>query len=130
MKTFEQLCASIVDFFRARGLKVDPAPAVVLDPEPCSRFDPFVPTGHYDYTSQTVTLRIDQRQAKDILRSFCHELVHHSQFLSRPEEYAAFDKSGDLDENPVLEEYEREAYEKGNVLFRKWTEQVQREGMA
>ena len=33
-----------------------------------------------------------------------------------------FNKTGNLKDNTELLEYEREAYERGNVLFRMWTE--------
>lgn len=82
----------------------------------------FAPTGNYDYTTNTITLYISQRQAKDILRSFCHELIHHSQYLSNPAGYSAFDKTGTVMENGELRKYEKDAYLKGNILFREWTE--------
>lgn len=124
---FQDYCSEIMEFFRSQGVKIDPEPAVVLKNTSVSRFDVFAPTGNYDFTTQTITLYISNRHAKDILRSFCHELVHHSQYLKDPKGYAAFDKSGKIMDNGTLRGYEKDAYLKGNVLFREWTEEY-REG--
>lgn len=121
-KVFEDYCAEIMEFYRSQGMKIDPVPAISLRTSGVSRFDVFAPTGSYDFTTQTITLYISQRHAKDILRSFCHELVHHSQYLKDPKGYATFDKSGKVIENQTLKKYEQEAYLKGNILFREWTE--------
>ena len=56
------------------------------------------------------------------MRTLCHELVHAWQFRRDPEGYMKFDKTGSLKDNQELLEFEREAYEKGNILFRMWTE--------
>lgn len=48
--------------------------------------------------------------------------MHHSQYLSDPKGYAAFDKSGKVMDNGTLRKYEKDAYVRGNILFREWTE--------
>jgi len=85
-------------------------------------FDPFISTGNYNPQTNTITLFVHQRHLKDILRTLCHELVHHNQNLTDPEGFAAVNKGGTLSENGELEEIEADAYRRGNVLFRKWTE--------
>lgn len=97
-------------------------PSVKIDYTPRDILDPFVGTGNYNPQTNVITLYVDSRQLKDILRTFCHELVHHSQYLSDPEGFLSLDKSGSLDDNPALEQIEADAYARGNVLFRKWTE--------
>jgi len=78
-------------------------------------------TGFYDPTSDTVGLYTDGRHIKDILRSLSHELIHHTQNCS-----GDFHKGehttelGYAQKNPHLREMERQAYEKGNMLFRDW----------
>lgn len=125
MNTFLEYTKAILAFFAKNGIDFgDSPPKVEVDSASVSRFDPFVPTGHYDWTTDTVTLRIDKRQAKDILRTYCHELVHAWQYRKNPAKYETFDKSGKLESNPELLKYEEEAYLKGNVLFRRWTESV------
>ena len=75
-------------------------------------------TAFYDPSADQVVLYVDGRHPKDILRSLSHELVHHAQncrgdFTSMeatPEGYAQKD--------PHLRKMEREAYTKGNLIFR------------
>lgn len=50
-KKFKDYCEEIMDFFRERGVKIDPAPTVVIKTQSVSRFDPFPPTGNYDFTT-------------------------------------------------------------------------------
>lgn len=123
MKTFLEYAADVVSFFRENGIDLgEKAPEISFDPSPASRFDVFAPTGHYDFAKDEITLRIDNRHAKDIMRTLCHELVHAWQYRRDPEGFAEFDKARSLKDNPELLEFEREAYERGNVLFRMWTE--------
>lgn len=123
MKTFLEYAADVVSFFKENGIDLgEKAPKISFDPSPASRFDVFAPTGHYDFTKDEITLRIDNRHAKDIMRTLCHELVHAWQYRRDPDAYASLDKTGALKDNRELLEYEREAYERGNVLFRMWTE--------
>lgn len=123
MKTFLEYADDVIAFFGENGIDFGgKAPSITFDPAPVSRFDVFAPTGHYNFTKDEITLRTDNRHAKDIMRTFCHELVHAWQYRRDPDGYAEFDKTGNLKDNPELLEYEREAYEKGNVLFRMWTE--------
>ena len=125
MKTFKDYTAEIIRFYREqKGIPLDPEPAVNIDSTAHSRFDPFVPTGHYDYRDNEITLYISNRQCKDILRTFCHELIHVSQYQKDPNGYVNFDKSGSIAENGKLRKLEKEAYEKGNLFFRDWTESV------
>ena len=75
-------------------------------------------TAHYDPIGRKLTIYIDGRHPKDILRSMSHELVHHSQC-----ERGEFDELGETGEgyaqnNPHLRNMEREAYEIGNMVFR------------
>ena len=56
------------------------------------------------------------------MRSLCHELVHHSQNVTDPQGFMAVRKGGRLEENPELERLESDAFTRGNLTFRKWTE--------
>ena len=78
-------------------------------------------TAHYQPSNRTVTVYISKRHPKDILRSLAHELVHHSQNcrgdldnIQTPEGYAQND--------PHMRSMEEEAYLKGNMLFRDWSD--------
>ena len=75
-------------------------------------------TAHYDPEDQTIVIYITNRHPKDILRSFCHEVIHHVQ-----------NERGDLmkgdasspnyaQEDDHMREMEKEAYLEGNLLLR------------
>lgn len=51
MKTFNDYIQDIIDFFRKNNVTVDPEPVINLDNTPVNRFDPFIPTGSYDFIS-------------------------------------------------------------------------------
>lgn len=125
-KVFRDYTDEINEFFRKSGVRIDPLPKLELRNGLGQRFNPFVPTGNYRGDDPTITLYVAQRHVKDILRSYCHELVHHSQNLRDPVGFAALNKAGNLSENSALEKTEAEAYKKGNLLFRKWTEETER----
>ena len=112
----------IEQFYRDNNVQIDPAPHISINDDVCSRFDPFIPTGNYDPSTNTITLFVYNRHVKDILRTFCHELYHRSQHLSNSDDFDKLDKSGSLSQNSDLEKLEGDAYYHGNLLFRKWTE--------
>ena len=81
-------------------------------------------TAYYDPSSMEVVLYVDGRHPKDIMRSLSHELVHHAQNCrgdfttdsATPEGYAQSD--------PHLRKMEREAYTKGNLIFRDYEDLI------
>lgn len=74
-------------------------------------------TAQYDPTSDLIVVYITNRHPKDILRSFAHELVHHTQNCEG--------RLGDLTTEPGYAqkgqgmELEKEAY-LGSILVRNW----------
>jgi hypothetical protein len=75
-------------------------------------------TAYYDPSALEVVLYTDNRHPKDILRSLSHELVHHAQncrgdFTGDSATYEGYAQS-----DPHLRKMEREAYTKGNLIFR------------
>ena len=119
---FQDYIDQINQFFIEQGVKIEPIPQVKLLRGSGNRFDPFIPTGNYSGEDMTITLYIGNRHVKDILRSYCHELIHHNQNLKDPEKFASLNKAGNLVENSALEKFESDAYKRGNILFRRWTE--------
>tara|TARA_R110000824_G_scaffold224433_2_gene412085 strand:+ start:146 stop:733 length:588 start_codon:yes stop_codon:yes gene_type:complete len=82
--------------------------------------NPLGKTAHYSPRDHTVTVYTDGRHLKDVLRSIAHELVHHDQNCN-----GAFDKPfqtgpGYAQQDPRMRELERDAYERGNMMFRDW----------
>ncbi len=79
-------------------------------------------TAHYNPQEESITLYVTGRHPKDILRSFAHELVHHSQNLRgdlSPEKITSMGKNY-AQEDSHMRKMEKEAYLKGNMCFRDW----------
>jgi hypothetical protein len=65
-------------------VEIDPLPEVKLigdDEKTNDTSDILISTGGYDPVTSTIVLYISNRHIKDILRSYCHEMIHHSQAL-------------------------------------------------
>jgi hypothetical protein len=82
-------------------------------------------TAFYEPDSLKICLYVDNRHPKDILRSFSHELVHHSQncrgeFDKKYENCPQVGENGYAQNNPHLRGMEKEAYLTGNIMFRDW----------
>lgn len=108
----------IAEFMQEDGLNVSPFPEVKLNWDEQDGL--FIKTGYYEPESKTITIFCADRHPKDILRTFAHEMIHHSQNLDGVD--LNFSSDDDVKDNERLEEIEAEAYLKGNVYFRKWTE--------
>ena len=109
---------SIGNYMDKNGLKVKPFPKVKIDNSEQDGL--FIKTGYYAPEEKLVVLFTKDRHPKDILRSFTHEMVHHAQNLRGDD--LSFSENDDVKNNERLEEIESEAYLKGNIYFRKWTE--------
>jgi hypothetical protein len=75
-------------------------------------------TAYYDPESMEIVLYIDGRHPKDVMRSLSHELVHHAQNCRGDFTGQANTGPGYAQEDPHLRKMEREAYTKGNLIFR------------
>jgi len=83
--------------------------------------DLFRPTATYTPNTAEIKLHVAGRHAKDILRSFCHELIHH---IQKEEGRLLSVKTTDTTASRELEELEKEAYLRGNLLFRNWEDSM------
>jgi hypothetical protein len=81
--------------------------------------NPLGKTAYYDPANHSISVYVDGRHSKDVMRSVAHELVHHHQNL-RGDLQGASMGEGYAQNDDHLREMEREAYEKGNLLFRDW----------
>jgi len=75
-------------------------------------------TAYYDPEAMEVVLYIDGRHPKDIMRSLSHELVHHAQNCRGDFTGQNSTGVGYAQKDPHLRKMEREAYTKGNLIFR------------
>ena len=91
--------------------------------DPKNAKDPFGKTAYYDPNLMRITVFVDKRHVKDILRSISHELVHHKQNCEGRLHAPAGE--GYAQNDPHLRELEGEAYLEGNgFLFRDWEDKV------
>jgi hypothetical protein len=75
-------------------------------------------TAYYDPESMEVVLYVDGRHPKDVMRSLSHELVHHAQNCRGDFTGQNDAGPGYAQNDPHLRKMEREAYTKGNLIFR------------
>jgi hypothetical protein len=123
----EEMKKHIKDYYKyaKKHLDIDKAPKLKFVKDDKNADDFFGKTGFYEPSTMTINLYVTNRHAKDIVRSFAHELIHHYQNLNErlPDETMA--KTHDVDyasKNKDLRDMEREAFEKGNMMFRDWTD--------
>ena len=120
---FKRYFEEIGNFMDDNGLKVKPLPELNLD---WSEQDGlFIRTGYYSPEEKSMTIFCKDRHPKDILRSMAHEYVHHAQNLEGKD--LNFSGDDNVKDNKELEKLEAEAYLKGNIYFRKWTEYTNNE---
>tara|TARA_R100001591_G_scaffold84561_1_gene90946 strand:+ start:745 stop:1134 length:390 start_codon:yes stop_codon:yes gene_type:complete len=97
---------------------IQQAPKVFLRKDEENAKKLFGRTAYYDPEESTIVVFITNRHPKDILRSYCHELIHHVQ-----------NERGDLmkgdassptyaQDDDHMREMEKEAYLEGNLLLR------------
>ena len=120
--TFSNAFKPIANFMKNEGLNVYPFPDIELKWDEQDGL--FIKTGYYLPSEKKVVLFCKDRHPKDILRSYAHEMVHHMQNLNGDD--LNFTSDDDVKDNDKLEKLESEAYLKGNIYFRKWTEYVRK----
>jgi hypothetical protein len=120
---FKQMFDFIKKYFNRKDLKY---PSIVLNYIK-QNDDMFIKTGYYNPITQQIVLFMDGRHKKDIGRSFFHECCHYIQDID-----GIIDESGytgdKITEDKNLVKLEEEAYLKGNMAFRSWTEEEQKKG--
>ena len=92
---------------------------IVFESQGDRAVDIFSPTAHYKPHTQTVTVYVDHRHPKDILRSMAHELIHHAQYCAGQFDQDVNTSPGYAQTNQHMREMEKDAYFRGNItLFR------------
>lgn len=104
------------------GMNISPLPKLKIinnDTENANKLLGY--TAHYDPNDKSITLYTLGRHPKDILRSYSHEMIHHMQNL---ENRLNSINTSNTNEDGNLPDIEREAYEKGNMILRKWEDKI------
>ena len=119
---FLPLIKSLTEYMMGNGVEIKPLPKVKFindDKENADNF--FGKTAYYDPNTKTIALYTLDRHPKDIIRSFSHEMIHHMQNC---EGRLGNITTQNTNEDGDLPEIEREAYEKGNLIFRNWEDSI------
>jgi len=85
-------------------------------------------TGGYINDENKIHIYITGRHVKDVLRSLAHELVHHKQNIRGEFNKKEPTTDGYAQKNPHLRKMEKEAFLKGNILFRDWEDNYKYRG--
>ena len=106
--------------YAQKYLGFDKPATIVYQSDPANAQDPLGKTAHYQPDNYTVTLYVDGRHPKDLLRSLAHELVHHTQNCRGdlcPEKMGEMG-DGYAQTNGHLRKMEQEAY--ASMVMRDW----------
>ena len=120
--TFKEGLTSLTKYFVDKGYEVKPLPKVKIigdDNENASKL--LGKTAYYDPEAKEITLYTLNRNPKDVLRSFSHEMIHHIQNLRGDDMNM---KTTDTNSSKQLDKLEEEAYLKGNMIFRNWEDNI------
>ncbi len=124
---FKIVTQSLMDFCRDKlGYEDDPDVRYVRDEENARNM--LASTANYNPSSKVVTVYISKRHPKDILRSVAHELVHHDQCCRGDLDNSHHTPPGYAQKDPHMRNMEKEAYLKGNMMFRDWEDSEKESG--
>lgn len=110
----------LVKWYELNGVEIRPLPEIIIAHNEFIANNPLGSTGYYDWKNQQIVLFVNGRHIKDVLRSFCHELIHHNQYI----EYGDIEvDTENVNKSKHLQKMEGDAYFRGNMLFRSWSDQ-------
>ena len=119
---YETLIKSLTEFMLDLGLNITPLPRVEFvndDLDNANNF--FGRTAYYEPQYNRIVLYTLNRHPKDVMRSFAHEMIHH---LQNRENRLGMIFTQNTNEDAHLTSLEKEAYQKGNIIFRNWTDTI------
>lgn len=117
----------LYSYMKSKLPKINRDPKIFFKQDTLNADDILGKTGYYDPASNEIHLYITNRHPKDVLRSFAHELIHHEQNCSGVTEKLDMSKTAEVDyasHDKDLRMVERDAFRRGNMLFRDWTDSI------
>ena len=119
---YKKYIPELTKYMVNQGMNIKPLPVVkFITNDKKNAENIFGKTAYYNPGEKSITLFTMNRHPKDVLRSFSHEMIHHEQNLdNRLNNISTTNTNEDGD----LPEIEREAYEKGNMMFRNWEDSI------
>ena len=97
---------------------IQKAPKLILRQDEENAKKLFGRTAYYDPNESTIVVFITNRHPKDILRSYCHELIHHVQNERGDLKMGDSSSPTYAQDDNHMREMEKEAYLEGNLLLR------------
>jgi hypothetical protein len=116
--------ASILEYMVRKGMTVMPLPEIKTRQDEENAANIFGNSAYYDPSKKEVVLYVTGRHPKDVLRSFCHEMIHHMQNL---EGRLPLITTTNTQEDSALNEIEKEAHYLGSMTMREWEDSVKNE---
>ncbi len=123
MSVVEKLIEKFYPYAK-KELRFDKPVNVFLESDSANYKNPLGKTAYYDPENTSITIFIDGRHPKDIMRSFSHELTHHAQNCAGHFENSGPTQEGYAQRDPHLRKMEEDAYLRGNLCFRDWENSV------
>ena len=118
--SYPTMLSSLIQYMLSKGMNIKPLPKVkFIEDDIENARDFFGKTAYYNPNENSIVLYTMDRHPKDIMRSFAHEMIHHEQNCN---DRLNNINTTNTNEEGDLPEIEREAYEKGNMMFRNWTD--------
>ena len=109
--------------YAKKQMGFDKDAVVVFESDLENASNPLGKTAFYEPSSHSITVYVDGRHPKDIMRSLSHELVHHTQNCNGKFENLGATEEGYAQKDPYLRKMEEDAYRRGNLIFRDWENQ-------
>ena len=122
----DKLVKSLVSYCN-KDLVFQKPPRLFLKQDKANSTNPLGKTAHYQPNERIVTVYVSGRHPKDILRSIAHELVHHHQNERGDLDGCGPTEEGYAQSDEHLRNMEKEAYLKGNMLFRDWEDSCKKQ---
>jgi len=125
LQQLEQLAKDFLPFAEKRiGFNRPPVINFASDEE--NSVNPLGKTGYYSPSNMEITIFVDNRHIKDILRSLSHELVHHGQNCRGEFDREFSTDVGYAQNDEFLRGMEEEAYREGNFCLRDWEDGIKK----
>jgi len=113
--------AGILEHMLKKGMTVMPLPEIKTREDEENAANVFGRTATYDPVKKEVVLYVTGRHPKDVLRSFCHEMIHHMQNL---EGRLPLITTTNTQEDSALNEIEKEAHFLGSMTLREYEDSL------
>ena len=124
LDVFHKLAQQFLPYAQ-QSLGFDKPVGVNLLSDPENVKDPLGKTAYYDPNKMEITLFVDKRHVKDLLRSMAHELVHHTQNCRGEFDGGVKTGPGYAQDDEHMRKMEAEAYLKGSgFLLRDWEDSL------